>query len=44
MNRENAMQPQFPSEKAMGDFYLGIAIVGVDALIAMGVVIAFVML
>jgi hypothetical protein len=38
------MRPQFPSEKAMGDFYLGVAIVGVDALVAMAMVIAFAML
>jgi hypothetical protein len=32
---------KFPSEDVMADVYLGLAIAGADALIVMGVVIAF---
>jgi hypothetical protein len=47
MRWESAMsgnQPKFPSERVMADAYLGILIGAANALIAMGIVIAFVMM
>jgi hypothetical protein len=32
---------RFPSADVMGGLYLGVAITGVEALVAMGIVIAF---
>jgi len=32
---------KFPSEDVMGGFYLGVAVTGVYALVAVGLVIAF---
>jgi hypothetical protein len=32
---------KFPSANAMGGLYLGVAVTGVEALVAMGLVIAF---
>jgi hypothetical protein len=34
-------QPKFQYENVMGGLYLGIAVTGVEALVAMGLVIAF---
>jgi hypothetical protein len=34
-------QPKFQSENVMGGLYLGIAVTGVEALVAMGLVLAF---
>jgi hypothetical protein len=34
-------QPRFQSANVMGGLYLGIAVTGVEALIAMGLVLAF---
>jgi hypothetical protein len=34
-------QSKFPSEDVMGGLYLGVAVTGVNALVAMGLVIAF---
>jgi hypothetical protein len=32
---------KFPSEDVMGGLYLGVAVTGLNALVAMGIVIAF---
>jgi hypothetical protein len=34
-------QPKFQSASVMGGLYLGIAVTGVEALVAMGLVLAF---
>jgi hypothetical protein len=34
-------QPKFQSADAMGGLYLGIAVTGVEALVAMGLILAF---
>jgi hypothetical protein len=37
----NGKQIKFPSADVMGGLYLGVAVAGVNALVAMGLIIAF---
>jgi hypothetical protein len=42
MRKRNTRQPKLPSESVMADLCLGIAVAGVNTLIGMGLIIAFV--